>query len=102
MPQRVGFFHEKAFMHNLLGHRLVPRSLGLTRREFLRVGSLAAGALGLSLNDLQAANAGAGGVNCILLFLVGGPSQLDTWDLKPGTQRYPRPFPANSHQCARY
>ena len=22
-------------------------------------------------------------VNCILLFLVGGPSQLDTWDMKP-------------------
>ena len=22
-------------------------------------------------------------VNCIMLFLVGGPSQLDTWDLKP-------------------
>ena len=24
-----------------------------------------------------------GDINCILLFLVGGPSQLDTWDLKP-------------------
>ena len=22
-------------------------------------------------------------VNCILLFLVGGPSHLDTWDMKP-------------------
>src|SRR5205823_1593570 len=22
-------------------------------------------------------------VNCIMLFLVGGPSQLDTWDMKP-------------------
>src|SRR5207253_393224 len=22
-------------------------------------------------------------INCIVLFLVGGPSQLDTWDLKP-------------------
>ena len=22
-------------------------------------------------------------MNCILLFLVGGPSQLDTWDMKP-------------------
>src|SRR5260370_10602789 len=22
-------------------------------------------------------------INCILLFLVGGPSQLDTWDMKP-------------------
>jgi uncharacterized protein (DUF1501 family) len=24
------------------------------------------------------------GIHCILLFLVGGPSQLDTWDPKPG------------------
>ncbi|HEY7309789.1 MAG TPA: DUF1501 domain-containing protein [Gemmataceae bacterium] len=55
---------------------------GLTRRDFLRVGALAAGAVGLSLADLRAGNAGKD-VNCILLFLVGGPSQLDTWDLKP-------------------
>src|SRR5262245_19783036 len=55
---------------------------GPSRRDFLRAGSLGAGALSLSLADLQ----GAGehrDVNCILLFLVGGPSQLDTWDLKP-------------------
>ena len=43
------------------------------------------GAVGLSLANLGEAcvSGGAGGVNCILLFLVGGPSQLDTWDLKP-------------------
>ena len=58
---------------------------GLTRRDFLRVGSLGAGAVGLSLANLPAGMAaGQGqGVNCILLFLVGGPSQLDTWDPKP-------------------
>jgi len=61
---------------------------GLTRRDFLRVGSLSAGAVGLSLADLtklQAAggNSKSGDINCIVLFLVGGPSQLDTWDLKP-------------------
>jgi uncharacterized protein (DUF1501 family) len=61
---------------------------GLTRRDFLRVGALSAGAVGLSLGDLaQLQQAGAANpsrdVNCILLFLVGGPSQLDTWDLKP-------------------
>jgi uncharacterized protein (DUF1501 family) len=58
---------------------------GLTRRDFLRAGALGAGAVGLTLADLLPA-AGAGGrsdLNCILLFLVGGPSQLDTWDLKP-------------------
>jgi uncharacterized protein (DUF1501 family) len=59
---------------------------GLTRRDFLRAGALSAGAVGLSLTELsQAALAGTAprDVNCILLFLVGGPSHLDTWDLKP-------------------
>jgi hypothetical protein len=77
---------------------------GLTRRDFLRVGSLTAGAAGLSLADLvQAQQARAAGtsedVSCILLFLVGGPSQLDTWDLKPAAPeniRGPfRPIPTN-------
>ena len=61
---------------------------GLTRRDFLRVGTLSAGAVGLSLADaarLQQAKAASksGDVNCILLFLIGAPSQLDTFDLKP-------------------
>jgi len=59
---------------------------GLTRRDFLKVGALGAGAVGLSLADLHQANAAPAAsreINCILLFLVGGPSQLDTWDLKP-------------------
>lgn len=55
----------------------------LNRRDFLRAGALSAGAIGLSLTDAQAANPGAREVNCILLFLVGGPSHIDTWDLKP-------------------
>src|SRR5262249_36136325 len=53
------------------------------RRDFLRAGTLGAGAVGLSLADLQGAARGKD-INCILLFLVGAPSQLDTWDLKPG------------------
>ena len=57
---------------------------GLTRRDFLRVGALGAGAVGLSLGDLGASqSADKKDINCILLFLVGGPSQLDTWDPKP-------------------
>lgn len=55
---------------------------GLTRRDFLRVGALGAGAVSLSLADLQG-GAPRKDINCILLFLVGGPSQLDTWDPKP-------------------
>ena len=59
---------------------------GLTRRDFLHAGSLAC--LGLGLPAFQAIKAQGAvaadrDVNCILLFLVGGPSQLDTWDLKP-------------------
>ena len=59
---------------------------GLRRRDFLHAGSLSA--LGLSLNSLfglkaQGAVDGKQDVNCIMLMLVGGPSQLDTWDMKP-------------------
>ncbi|WP_406696757.1 DUF1501 domain-containing protein [Singulisphaera sp. Ch08] len=59
---------------------------GLSRRDFLHAGSLAC--LGLGLPGLQALEARGAvtksrDMNCILLFLVGGPSQLDTWDMKP-------------------
>src|SRR5262245_30881109 len=62
---------------------------GRSRRDFLRVGAL--GCLGLSLPDfLRAAptssevEAGFGRARrCVLLFLTGGPPQLDTFDLKP-------------------
>src|ERR1022692_2134789 len=59
---------------------------GSRRRDFLHAGALSL--LGLGLNDLFAMKA-LGAVdkkkdtNCIMLFLVGGPSQLDTWDMKP-------------------
>lgn len=70
---------------------------GLTRRDFLRVGAVSAGAVGLSLADLGQLQANStrnsGDINCILLFLVGGPSQLDTWDLKPtAPERVRGPF----------
>jgi hypothetical protein len=63
---------------------------GVQRRDFLHLGTL--GTLGLSLPALLRA-AGARPVTaqgafgkarrCLLLFLTGGPPQLDTWDLKP-------------------
>ncbi|MFL5241648.1 MAG: DUF1501 domain-containing protein [Gemmataceae bacterium] len=61
---------------------------GLNRRDFLRVGTLSAGAVGLSLVDLLRLQEAQGAsrskeINCILLFLVGGPSHLDTFDPKP-------------------
>src|SRR5213594_1632134 len=60
-----------------------PRQLeaSLSRREFLRAGATVAG-LTLAGNGAAAADS-TRDVNLILLFLVGGPSQLDTWDLKP-------------------
>src|SRR5438093_11591622 len=66
------------------GH--APTCDGVSRRDFLKVGTLSC--LGLTLADflqLRAA-AAAPGVkekNCILLFMNGGPSHLDTWDPKP-------------------
>ena len=75
------------------GRRLLGR--GFQRREFLCLGAL--GGMGLSLPTLLRAGAarasdsrthdGDGSFGrakrCILVFLNGGPSQLDTWDMKP-------------------
>src|SRR4051794_35624087 len=60
---------------------------GMRRRDFLHAGSLAL--LGLTLQDFIALKAAgrvdtSRDVNCIMLMLVGGPSHLDTWDMKPG------------------
>jgi hypothetical protein len=55
------------------------------RRDFLRVGS--AGLLGLGLADLLRLQAGAKAKrkaeSVILVWLSGGPSTIDMWDLKP-------------------
>jgi uncharacterized protein (DUF1501 family) len=71
-------------MLHIEGKKAVGLCDGLTRRDFLRVGALGAGSVGLSLADLgNLRGAESRDVNCILLLLVGGPSQLDTWDPKP-------------------
>lgn len=58
---------------------------GVTRRDFLRVGSLSA--FGLGLSDLLRARASASTkaqeVSCILLWLQGGISHIDSFDPKP-------------------
>ena len=60
---------------------------GLRRRDFLHAGSLAFLGFGLpQLFDLKALGAvdeSKKDINCIFLMLVGGSSQLDTWDPKP-------------------
>lgn len=58
---------------------------GLNRRQLLEVG--ACSALGLALPAIVGHQASAGpakrDLNCILLWLWGAPSHVDTWDLKP-------------------
>ena len=73
-------------MFRLDADRRVHFCDGVTRRDFLHAGSLAF--LGLTLPQflkLKAMGAVKSDkdVNCIQLMLVGGPSQLDTWDMKP-------------------
>lgn len=72
---------------------------GTTRRDFLRAGTL--GAIGLTLPQFHALRA-AGAVDkekddraCIMIFNLGAPSQMDTWDPKPDAPREVRgPFQA--------
>src|SRR5262249_823289 len=74
-------------MLNLSGRGRTHTCDGITRRDFLQAGSL--GAIGLSLTDLMAAKA-QGAVakdhderSVIMIFNLGAPSQLDTFDMKP-------------------
>lgn len=57
------------------------------RRQFLSAGSL--GFLGLNLADLLRAKPTGKAQSCILLWLEGGPSQIDTWDPKPNSAFQP-------------
>src|SRR5947207_10690818 len=65
-------------------HRLCD---GLSRRGFLQAGALAMG--GLTLADLLRAralgaeSAGTPGKAVIMVYLNGGPSHIDLYDLKP-------------------
>ena len=68
--------------------QVLPTGAPFSRRELLRVGS--AGMMGLSLPTLLAAEQQSGqrtsraaADSLIILFLNGGPSHLDMWDMKP-------------------
>ena len=71
---------------------------GRTRRDFMQVGAL--GAIGLSLPQYLAAKEKAGQSPnddraCIMIFNLGAPSQLDTFDMKPNAPSEVRgPFKA--------
>jgi hypothetical protein len=74
-------------MFRLDADRAVEFCDGLRRRDFLHAGSLPLLGLGLQqmfgLKAQGAVDNSKSEMNCIFLMLVGGPSQLDTWDMKP-------------------
>jgi uncharacterized protein (DUF1501 family) len=78
-------------MINVTGPGSITTCDGLTRRDFLQVGTL--GALGLTmsrfagLQALGAVDTSASEKACILIFNLGAPSQLDTFDMKPDAPR---------------
>jgi len=74
-------------MLNLTGNGTAHTCDGVSRRDFLQVGSL--GAVGLSLAEMSALEA-AGKVDkrgedksVIMIFNLGAPSQIDCFDMKP-------------------
>lgn len=74
---------------NSSGHDLCD---GIPRRRMLQIGAL--GAFGLSLSDLVRAeqslplhSAARSKKSVILIWMHGGPSQLDTFDMKPDAPR---------------
>jgi hypothetical protein len=82
----------------LLGLQNGRSCQGLTRRAFVQAGASAV--LGLSVSDLLRARAAGASVSgsaksVLLLWLWGGPAQLDTWDPKPAAPlEYRGPFQA--------
>src|SRR6185503_7393591 len=88
-------------MLKVTGNGSITTCDGITRRDFLQVGTL--GALGFSmanfaaLQALGATDAKQSDKACILIFNLGAPSQLDTFDPKPDAPREIRgPFKAIS------
>ena len=78
-------------MLNVTGNGSITTCDGITRRDFLQVGTL--GALGFSMAQFAALQA-LGAVDkkqedraAIMIFNLGAPSQLDTWDMKPDAPR---------------
>ena len=94
-------------MLNFVGRGSAHTCDGTTRRDFLQVGSL--GVAGLSLADyIEAKEQGqvADGHDersCIMIFNLGAPSQLDTFDMKPDAPLEVRgPFKPISTSCGNY
>ena len=69
---------------------MLERHSGLSRRDFLKLsGAGALECLPVWLDECpgpRAATEGTKHKSCILLWMDGGPSHKDTFDLKPGTK----------------
>src|SRR5260221_2267066 len=76
------------FEHPIIAaaHRGVVPRVPVSRRGFLRAGGLAFGGVALAnvlRNEALAGAADGEEGSVIVLFQMGGPSHLETWDLKP-------------------
>lgn len=66
--------------------------MGFQRRDLLRMtlgasaGAMLSSKLGFGWSPAVSAASGARAKRVILLWMSGGPSQIDTWDPKPGTE----------------
>ena len=60
-------------------------SVRISRRGLLRVGGLAIGGFPLAglLRAESSEDTGASRKSAVMVFLEGGPSHIDTWDMKP-------------------
>src|SRR5882724_9114268 len=74
-------------MLKVTGNGSITTCDGITRRDFVQVGTL--GAIGLTLSKFAALQAlaapgkGKDDKACIMIFNLGAPSQVDTFDMKP-------------------
>jgi hypothetical protein len=56
---------------------------GISRRNFLQIGAFGAGLTLAGMLRARAASGGTSGKSAIMIYLPGGPSHLDMYDLKP-------------------
>jgi len=76
----------KTFRNESCLHLRVGANGGVARRSFLQLSGAALAGSGLiGQISLHASELKQQGRSCILVWLGGGPSQLETWDPKPGT-----------------
>ena len=87
----IGTVCRAAFRRATIRHMSARSSHSLARRQFLQAGTLAlfAGAApakivrGFTPNSADGVHSFGRAKRCILVYLLGGPPQIDMWDMKP-------------------